>query len=889
MPMSLDLQLICKRLKIRKMADLSTVTEQDLRKVSKSTSQIIPEIEELINLARAEYVTPRLSGSAKISALSQESQNKSAVHTHMLRRDGRATAIPSFTADDNILIPISERGRSIGSIALSVRLRHVLESRNIRILGDLNGLNYRQISKFRNCGRKTAKELQELVRGLQTGGITTKPGSAALEITNVSVFVVPASISDFLLSDLPLSVRLEKVLRRQGCDKLGDVNGFEIKDLLKVQNCGKRSIRELQDIIRRASTGEFTPPECKDLCSAVKQLAISIDAALTDLPQRNRTIFEARIGNRKVGARTLENIAKEFKMTRERVRQIVRDCFEKIRRSGGLKLKNSVQSLARECEQHVCPLTPDLFSKWLAGATDTLAHDPLFYVRVLDAMGQDLPAWPLGSREERGDYGLSAKLAIALESWMRGAGVKPTLSEAYGYLRQQSKFKNLEVAKFLAGMRGSRKLLIDFPEPERPHLRLRRLRIFDFARPVLEESNEPLTPEEIIARAKVRYGQEAIFATARSASNVLSTKTGIYLLEPRAVGLRKHFKTPDQFWPAIKNRFAHVLTSQNRPVSTTEAVGLSEMAEFRIKNAYEMAAILREDERFVDLGRHLFALTEWGKQDREFVKDLLPRVFREANRVLTLEQTLEKLTRFRSVSPNSVASQLKKHPEISSFGFGYYGLNTWGEKERNVIFSDRRTVERAVRRAPKPVNFQTLCQIFSIAVTGEQADLLWKSCAGSAKLRRAPDQQGPETLFLHKSVSLEQSLAEILRGLQRPVPAYELEWELKARYGELFASIDLREIEQRLTQSEWFVRDSAGLFVLDEDFDNEEFDPDAIRTAVTKSLSESMDIAGCDELLERLELLGFELDDLSEDMLASILRGTAGLQEVADQRFRARQ
>jgi hypothetical protein len=206
-----------------------------------------------------------------------------------------------------------------------------------------------------------------------------------------------------------------------------------------------------------------------------------------------------------------------------------------------------------------------------------------------------------------------------------------------------------------------------------------------------------------------------------------------------------------------------------------------------------------------------------------------------------------------------------------------------------VILADRGAVERSIRRAPKPVSFQELCHIFSIETTGEQADFLWKTCAGSSKIRRAPDRQSPETLLLHKTVSLEQSLANISRALRRPAPAYELQWELNAKFGEIFTSITLKEVEQRLEQSEWFLRDSAGQFFLDEDFNNEDFDPDAIRAAATKSLAESMDIVGCDELIERLELIGFELDDLSEDMLASILRGAAGLQEVADQRFRARQ
>lgn len=814
--------------------------------------------------------------------------NKSSVQTKTLPQAEETSSSPAISTDDNIFIPTSERGRSLGTVALSVRLRNILKIKNILILSDLNGLNYQDIIKYRNCGRKTVIELRELVRELQTGttNFTTRP--TAVESINVSIFVVPISARDFLLSELPLSVRLEKVLRRQGYNKLSDINGVEINNLFYAENCGKKSINELQELIRRASAGEFTPMDVADLPTVLNQIAASIDSGLDKFLPRNRKIFEERIGGKIIGPRTLEDIAQEFGVTRERVRQITKKSFQTIRRNGGLKLKIALQSLARECEQRVCPLTQDLFTKWL-GHTTTNARDSLFYVRVLDTLESSVPAWPVGSTREGGDDPQTPLIQSAVENWIQKTGHHPTTAETYDYLRQQPNLKNLHVATFLAAIRIARKLIIDFPEADRPQFRLRRLRISDFARPVLEESNVPLTAEEIVDRAKARYGPSSILVTGRTAGNFLTNEKGIYLLEPGALGLRKHFKTRSEIWPAIQKSFSQILRIQNRPVSTTEAIGMPEMAAFNIVNAYEMAAIIREDKRFVDLGRHLFGLEEWGIQEREFVKNLLPGIFEQANRVLTVEQTLEKLTRLRSVSASSIAHHLQKHPEIHSFGFGYYGLKNWGASKRNVILANRGTVERAVRRAPKPASFQTLCQTFSIEATGEQADLLWKTCAGSAKLRRAPDQQGPDTLLLHKSVSLEQSLANISRVLQRPVPAYELEWELKSRYGDLFASIGLKEIEQRLAQSEWFLRDSAGMFFLDEDFNNEDFDPEAIRAAVTKSLAESMDIAGCDELIERLELLGFELDDLSEDMLASILRGAVGLQEVAHQRFRARQ
>ena len=101
-----------------------------------------------------------------------------------------------------------------------------------------------------------------------------------------------------------------------------------------------------------------------------------------------------------------------------------------------------------------------------------------------------------------------------------------------------------------------------------------------------------------------------------------------------------------------------------------------------------------------------------------------------------------------------------------------------------------------------------------------------------------------------------------MRALARPAPAYELLWELAAKYGELFAHIELSKVEERLVRSPRFLRNAVGEFLLDVDFDLEDFDVDALRAATIKTLKDSRDIAGCDELIERLELQGFDLEEL---------------------------
>ena len=201
--------------------------------------------------------------------------------------------------------------------------------------------------------------------------------------------------------------------------------------------------------------------------------------------------------------------------------------------------------------------------------------------------------------------------------------------------------------------------------------------------------------------------------------------------------------------------------------------------------------------------------------------------------------------------------------------------------------SKRWLVERTVRRSEPPVSFEALCGTFDIPAKGLLADVLWKSCAGSEKLRRAPDCQDPATLLLHKTVSLEQVLASIARALGRAAPAYELEWELQAKFGDLFERVGLRQIEERLAQCPRFLRNTTGAFFLDADLDLGEFDLDALRAASAKALAESCEILSCDDLLYRLELQGLEIEEMSAGMLASILRGGEGLQEVGHQYFTA--
>ncbi|MBA2241589.1 MAG: hypothetical protein H0W04_01685, partial [Chthoniobacterales bacterium] len=324
-----------------------------------------------------------------------------------------------------------------------------------------------------------------------------------------------------------------------------------------------------------------------------------------------------------------------------------------------------------------------------------------FYVRILDDLEPTIPAWSAGSTRESGDDGLSAEIDRALLDWLREATKAATLTDAYSELLKQRRFRELSVNAFLAALRRAEGVVIDATQPDCPKLRLRQVRMTarEFAQLALEKSSTALTPEEIVDAARVRFGPEAIVASGRGAAASLTRQNGFFLLGPRAFGIRKHFKLPESQWRSLRDEFSNLLHQENRPISTIEVVHERCLTMSANANSYELAEIIRSDRRFIDLGRTLFALAEWGIRERQHINDLLPRVFEEAKHVLTIQQTLTRMTRMRSVSPNSIANTLQKHPSVRSFGFGYYGLTSWGTNEARVMLIDRTAVESAVRRA----------------------------------------------------------------------------------------------------------------------------------------------------------------------------------------------
>jgi hypothetical protein len=120
----------------------------------------------------------------------------------------------------------------------------------------------------------------------------------------------------------------------------------------------------------------------KDLTSNLKELAQAIDHGFGQLSKRDRRIYETRLVGKNGRRQTLRELGTENDMTRERVRQIVREGTQRIRREGGPKFVRALEAVAAECKKRGVPLTLHQLSEWF-GKCSGLRHSPQFYVGML--------------------------------------------------------------------------------------------------------------------------------------------------------------------------------------------------------------------------------------------------------------------------------------------------------------------------------------------------------------------------------------------------------------------------------------------------------------------------------------------------------------------------
>ena len=295
---------------------------------------------------------------------------------------------------DTILVPVELREVTINTSRASTRLQHILGFARFRLLGDLHGRTLSEIGGFRQCGKQTVAELCELlrrthgvhppVRSLSHGG---RPQPAPTPLMEGRL--VPDEVNRLKVAELPISVRLEGVLQRMKVQHLGNLDGVLPNELLSTKNCGKKTLAELQRLIRRAQAGEFSYEPTAPWNPAA--LVNKLDKLVQDLPPRTKQIYLLRLAATTSKVATLAEIGSKFRLTRERVRQVVELGTKQILRRGGERLRHWLKELEAFCRQGGIAVSSDLVKQWFEIPNGTGQFAPAFYARLIVLLRPSMP------------------------------------------------------------------------------------------------------------------------------------------------------------------------------------------------------------------------------------------------------------------------------------------------------------------------------------------------------------------------------------------------------------------------------------------------------------------------------------------------------------------
>lgn len=796
---------------------------------------------------------------------------------------------------ETIFIPQSVRELETAGLDVSIRLWNVLQKLGYRKLGDLHGESYKEIYLAKNCGRGTILELRDFIaehlseddfQELANFIETHKPQSETIYI--------PQEARGLPLSAFPIPTRLANILNDLDFRLVGDLHNFPVKNLKTLRNCGSHTVSDLKIFVEKLQQGDFKIDSSAPHIALTPQelnLAQFVEFAgsfLSSLSPRDQDILGLRLGATGEKPLTLEEVGGKYGVTRERIRQIQSQNLKRLKLRLGQAGEKLFEQVRCDCLAVVCPLTPQLLVYWTQKDLTDFNFSPSFYLRLLAELAPEIPILVEGQIiQGHPQTELASKICQTIKSILSRRYEAVPLKEMFEQLKNSIDY--LKEKEFLDALEVSNYLALAFEEPDKPAINLtakRQARQIAFQ--ILSVSERPLTPEEIIQRAKELFGADAVTFSPFTLMNIPLFDKDYYLLDRRAIGLRKHFRLPPEKWNQLRNDFYNLLKENNRSFSTSEVIAKKFFDWTEIINASEAAQILYEDVRFTDLGRFHFALAEWDVEEREMVTDLIVRVLRQASHPLTSTAIGDRIQNFRSITPTSMSSILRQHAAVEDYGFGFYGLKEWKDKQKEFLVLSREYVNRAVSRSAPPLTFGGLCRKLEIAETGTLADKLWRTLRALSKLRFKPNNQSPDTTLVHTNWRFERAIQKVLAQVERPLSTYEIQWELGRIFGATFDEKKLDAIKSCLQNDELFVRNPQGAFLLNEKIDDDDLNVDSLREACFEILKEENAVLSADDLLEKLEAEDLPGENLSAEMLAVILRGDAGFEEIGMNLFRAK-
>jgi hypothetical protein len=286
-------------------------------------------------------------------------------------------------------IPARLRNESLEAWQASVRLTGVLRRAGVRVLGDLDGRNVSDFARERNCGLKTLHELDSLARSAQSGADKAPTPESASLPQNGAGFAIPESICQLQFHELPITGRLANIVQSIGARTLGDLKGRSPFELLQYKNCGKRTLREIQQLIERAICGEFDEAHIQDSTAATELLTL-LEEGMAKLSPRENHFLLARIGGEDLPCLTFAEIGRRRALTRQRVHQVVAKALHTLRKSWGPRVPRLLEMVKRRCLSMGRPLTPAVLEHWIGKSSKSFRLPRKAQVRLIAALDKNI-------------------------------------------------------------------------------------------------------------------------------------------------------------------------------------------------------------------------------------------------------------------------------------------------------------------------------------------------------------------------------------------------------------------------------------------------------------------------------------------------------------------
>ncbi|MDO8264789.1 MAG: sigma factor-like helix-turn-helix DNA-binding protein [Candidatus Parcubacteria bacterium] len=310
---------------------------------------------------------------------------------------------------------------------------------------------------------------------------------------------------------------------------------------------------------------------------------------LNNLEPRVKTLVARRFGLNGGEMETLEAIGQDFKITRERVRQIVEVGLEKCRQTAGQNFNNVFK---------------DFFNH-------------------IDSKGglrrEDLLLSELGDSKYNNDVYFLLTLSNQFERFSGDKSFYP-----FWAVKKDSRNISKKVSDYLQGMFGEKKQPASFE--------------------VLQTNIHAEIPN---------LGTEAIQSYIEVSKKIMKGPGGFY-------GLREWAEINPRF---IKDKAYLVLKQENEPLHFTQVAEFIQklnIPENSRKQVHTQTVHneLIKDQRFVLVGRGLYALKEWGYQ-AGVVKDVIVKTLQASSGPLSKTEIVSKVLEQRQVKKNTILLNLQ--------------------------------------------------------------------------------------------------------------------------------------------------------------------------------------------------------------------------------------